>query len=70
MISVRVVLVLKLGVKRVLVNTLGLPPGVLTVSVLLAASHVAPWGGLAASCSSKHAGNPASQHITSQLYPF
>jgi hypothetical protein len=56
MISVRVVLVLKLGVKRVLVKTLGLPPGVLTVSVLLPASHVAPWGGLAAACSMTHAG--------------
>lgn len=42
MISVCLLLVLKLGVKRVLVNTLGLPPGVLTVSVRAAASQVTP----------------------------
>jgi hypothetical protein len=42
MISVCLLLVLKLGAKRVLVNTRGLPPGVLTVSVRAAASQVAP----------------------------
>lgn len=60
-ISVRVVFVLKLGVSLLLVNTLGLPPGVLTVRVLLAASQVAPCGGLALSCSSNNSSSSSNR---------